>query len=389
MLLKAKIICLGGGANKAGIALMNEIPELASSIMLVNTTLKDIPMEYREHAIELQGDYKGCAKERSVARDIMLSNLKSGYFDYPADDADAMTIIVTSAEGGTGSGATPILAKYISSVYKSHIHIFVFTGFNSDVRGLKNTVDLFKELDSDYTVQSISNKKFLDDAHGNTLKAEGLANKEFINSIKILLGGTITESTQNIDESDLLKLVNTPGFMVIEDVNLGKVKNVDSFNTKLIEAIDDSKYLNVEPTCKRRGTILNISEKESDYVDYENSVLTERFGVPYESFSHIQHIHDHNYLQFIISGLKMPIEDIENAYEEFLKASEEVDKSKDDFFDKQFTTDSPEFDTLRNKESATNIKSAKDDFFNELSGDVLKTTNGKFTKVVELDKEDF
>lgn len=387
MLLKAKILCLGGGANKAGIELMKEIPELASSIILINTTLKDIPTEYRENAVELVGDYKGCAKERAVARDIMISNLKSGDFDYPADQDDAMTIIVTSAEGGTGSGATPILAKYISSVYKTHVHIFVFTGFNSDVRGIKNTVDLFKELDSNYTVESISNAKFLDEAHGNRTKAEQMANKKFCQSIRILLGGTITESSQNIDESDLLKLVNTPGFMVIEDVDLGKVKNVDSYNTKLIEAIDDSKSLNVEPTCKRRGTILNISDKEADYVDYNNEVLKERFGLPFEAFSHIQKLHDHNYLQFIISGLKMPIEDIENAYEEFVKNSDSVDKSKDDFFSKEFVTDSTGFDTLRSKKSTEDVRLAKDDFFSELTEDTVKTEKGKFTKTITVDPE--
>ena len=98
MMLNAKIIGIGAAGNKAAIELMNEIPELQNSIMLVNTTLKDIPMEYREHAVELEGLDKGCAKERSVANNIMMENLKSNKFDYPYDDKDAMTIIVTSAE---------------------------------------------------------------------------------------------------------------------------------------------------------------------------------------------------------------------------------------------------------------------------------------------------
>ena len=44
MMLNAKIIGIGAAGNKAAIELMNEIPELQNSIMLVNTTLKDIPM---------------------------------------------------------------------------------------------------------------------------------------------------------------------------------------------------------------------------------------------------------------------------------------------------------------------------------------------------------
>ena len=367
MMLNAKIIGIGAAGNKAAIELMNEIPELQNSIMLVNTTLKDIPMEYREHAVELEGLYKGCAKERSVANNIMMENLKSNKFDYPYDDKDAMTIIVTSAEGGTGSGASIMLAKYISSVYKTHIHFCIFTGFEDDVRGLKNTVDLFKELDPSYTVEAISNKKFCE-------------------NIRILLGGTITESKQNIDESDLLKLVNTPGFMVIESANLNKIKNVDDYNKRLISATDDSKSLTTEPTCKRFGTILDISDKESYFVDYSNKVFKDRYGVPYESFSHIQNVHEDNTIQFIISGLKMPVEDIEEVYNDFINTRASVDVSKDEFFSKNFSTEANEFDTLTKSEKEKNINSAKADFFNSLGSNptVVESENGTFKKVKKI-----
>lgn len=386
MMLNAKIIGIGAAGNKAAIELMNEIPELQNNIMLVNTTLKDIPMEYREHAVELEGLYKGCAKERSVANNIMMENLKSNKFDYPYDDKDAMTIIVTSAEGGTGSGASIMLAKYISSVYKTHIHFCIFAGFEDDVRGLKNTVDLFKELDPSYTVEAISNKKFLDEAYGNRLKAEELANKKFCENIRILLGGTITESKQNIDESDLLKLVNTPGFMVIESANLNKIKNVDDYNKRLISATDDSKSLTTEPTCKRFGTILNISDKESYFVDYSNKVLKDRYGVPYESFSHIQNVHEDNTIQFIISGLKMPVEDIEEVYNDFINTRASVDVSKDEFFSKNFSTEANEFDTLTKSEKEKNINSTKADFFNSLGSNptVVESENGTFKKVKKI-----
>lgn len=376
MLLKAKVICLGGAANKAGIELMETFPnELSNNVALVNTTLKDIPNEYREFAVELKGDYKGCAKERKIAKDVIMNNLKDGLFDYIHDEED-MAIIVTSSEGGTGSGASVVLAKYIEAVYKVPVHIFIFTGFEEDARGLKNTIDLFHELSPNYTIHVLSNKKFLDDAHGNRLKAEKLANKEFCQLVNILLGGTIVESEQNIDESDLLKLVNTPGFMIIDHCVLGKIKNKDMFNNKVIECIDNSKSLDVEPTCKRRGIILNIFDKEADYVDYENEVLKERFGIPYESFLHVQNVHDGNYIIFIIAGLKMPIEYIDNAYKDFIASSNAVDKSKDDFFSKEFKTDSYGFDTLKSETNDTEslINNAKNDFFKSISSEKKNTT---------------
>lgn len=381
MLLKAKIIGIGAAGNKAAIELMKEVPELVPNIILVNTTLKDIPGTYKENAIELKGQFKGCAKEREVANQIMINNLKSGDFEYPYDENDNMCIIITSSEGGTGSGASIMLAKYISQVYKMHIHFFIFTGFENDVRGLKNTVDLFKELDPDYTVESISNEKFLEESRGNRLKAEQMANKKFCENVRILLGDTITESEQNIDESDLLKLVNTPGFMTIDHITLDKVKNTNEFNVKVTQAIDDSKSLDVEPTCKRMGTILNIDDKSEDYIDYGYSVLKERFGVPYESFTHVQHLHEDNSVEYIVSGLKMPIEIIEETYERFKKESNNVDKSKDEFFGTNFTTDSEGFDSLTSNKKTVNVESSKADFFNSIGVKPDNINKGKFTNI--------
>lgn len=364
MLLNAKIIGVGAAGNKAVIKLHEKYPDIAKDITLVNSTLKDIPAEYRELALQLDGEFRGCAKERGVASDMMLETIKSGNFDYIGDPTESMTIIVTSSEGGTGSGASIMLANYIHQIYKSHIHFFIFTGFEDDVRGLKNTVDLFKELSDEYTVQSISNKSFLEESSGNRIKAEQLANEKFADNINILLGGTINESIQNIDESDLMKLDHTPGFMIIDHVDMSRIKNTKDFNTRLTEALDGAKSLNVEPTCKRMATIIDVKEQNLDFVDYSFDILKKRFGMPFESFRHIQSVHTPEYLDIIIGGLKMPIEDIEDTYNIFKEQQEAVDVSKDEFFNTNYETDAGLFDTLGKKNSsADEIEKAKAAFF--------------------------
>lgn len=369
MLLNAKIFGVGAAGNKACITLMSYMPELADKITLVNTTMKDVPLEYRDKAIELSGPFKGCGKERKKANQIMFDNLKAGTLDYNYDPEDSMCIIVTSSEGGTGSGGSVMLAKYLSQVYKQHIHFYIFTGFEDDGRSLKNTVDLFQELDEAYTVQAISNAKFLDEANGNRVKAEQLANDKFVEDIKILLGGFINESDQNIDESDLLKITKTPGYMVIENIVLDKIKNIKEYNAKLTEALDNSKNMNFEPTCKRYGVILNINEKESDFVDYSNGVLKSRFGVPFESFLHIQNVHQENYVQLIVSGLKLPKDDIITTYNNFMESTAAVDVSKDEFFDMIMNTNADNFDNL-SKTDKVDVSKAKSDFFGPRKTDV-------------------
>ena len=381
MLLNAKIIGMGAAGNKAVIALHKKYPELAKDIVLINSTMKDIPEEYHDISIQLDGEYRGCAKEREVASQMMVDTIQSGHFSYDKDSSECMTIIVTSSEGGTGSGASVMLAKYINQVYHSPIHFVIFTGFEDDVRGMKNTVDLFKELSTEFTVQAISNKKFLSEAGNNRLRAEQLANDKFADNINILLGGTIIKSLQNIDESDMLKLSKTPGFMYIDRVNLSKLKNMEDFNKRLAEVLDDSKSLDVEPTCKRIATILDIKDKNLEFVDYSFDILKKRYGMPFESFSHIQSVHEPEYLDFIVAGLKMPTGDIEEVYNSFREHAKSVDVSEDEFFGKQFVTDTNQFDTLKSKErSQEDIEAAKKDFFKSLNKD-------KEEKVIEVQQD--
>lgn len=391
MLLKAKIIGIGAAGNKAVISLMKKYPEITNDCILINSTLKDVPAEYRDKALEMDGSFKGCAKERYVANQMMYNTLKNGTFEYIQNPEECMTIIVTSSEGGTGSGASVMLAKIIDEVYHSPIHFYIFTGFEDDARGLKNTVDLFKELKQTYVISAISNKKFLDEAAGNRLKAEELANDKFCDDINILLGGTIVESTQNIDQSDLQKLANTPGFMVIENIPMDRIKNVGDYDKRIVDAIDNTKSLITEPSCKRFGTIMNIKDKNLSFVDYSNKVLKERYGSPFEVFTHIQDVHENEYLQVIVSGLKMPVEDIEDAYNSFMESLNGVDRSKDGFFNKSFDTDTSSFDTLSGNYviSKEQERNALDSFFKRAEGKEVKSDNGVFKEINVAVKDEF
>lgn len=378
-MLNVKVIGFGAGGNKGAIALLENgiIPK--ENIVLINSTLKDVPAAYKDMAIKIEGSStdEGCAKEPELANSMMMENLQSGKISLDGITAsgDSMVILICSLEGGTGNGASLVAARYFSEVLEAKVHLFGFGGFEDDARGLKNTVDWFKALSEDYTVEVISNKKFLKDNFNNKIKAEKAANNELVRRVKALIGKNIVESEQNIDNADLRKLTSTPGFMTIETVSLGKVKNVDDFNTALINAIDNSKSLDVEPTCKRMGVVLNIREKTKDYIDGRFEVLRQRYGEPFEFFTHIQDVHEEETVTFIIAGLKMPEEEVESVYNTFLTRMNAVDRSKDAFFNKDFDTDVAGFDVGSNKLSPTQVQAKKNAFFSSSTPSV-KTKNG-------------
>jgi len=365
----AKIIGIGAAGNKAAImAIEAGFPK--DNVMLLNSTLKDIPLNYKDIAIELSGAHKGCGKERDLGKQITFESIKNETLplDSFCDPNDKMVIIVNSSEGGTGCGGSSVLAKYIKGVLKQKVHMFVFVGFEEDPRGLKNTVDYFKEINEEYTVQAISNKKFLKEANGNKLRAETLANEEFVRRIEILLGKDIIESETNIDETDLTKLTTEPGFMTIEYGQLDKIKNIESFNKTVSDIIDNSKSLDIEPTAKRIGVILNISEKTKHNIDYFFNTIKHKFGVPFENYTHVQSVQEPEYIAIISSGMKMPVEDIVTISNKFKETFNKVNSAKDEFFNMDLDTglDTSEFD-MKKQEDPDLAQLDKKNFFNDFS----------------------
>lgn len=386
--MNAKLIGIGAAGNKAAIEVLKQgiLPD--NNIFLLNSTLRDVPAEYKKLAKSFSNNLGGCGKERMVANELILNSLEKGdlHLDGFFNESDDVAILVSSSEGGTGSGATTMLARYIAAVINIPVIVTVFTGFEEDARGLSNTVEYFKELTEDMAVIAISNKKFLDKANGNKIKAEKLANEEFANKVKIILGQMIVDSEQNIDETDLKKIITTTGLMVVEHKEFSKVKNVSMFNDICKELIDTSGSLDYDPTSKRMGVILNINEKTKDFIDWDFSVFKERMGHPFELYTHVQSEGSPEYIAVIASGINLPIDDIKEVYDNYMKESQKINNSQDPFFNKskEFKSSSlaDSFNSVNRKPRLIEDK-AKKEFFNKFKSNSSNNTKSNgFTNTI-------
>lgn len=336
-----KVIGIGAAGNKAAINVVeNKIIDI-DSVMLINSTLRDIPTDYKGLKIEYSGSYGGCGKERKIAYELAMKNLKEGklplkeflHLEEPDKKAE-LVVVVSSTEGGTGSGSSVIIANYIKNVLGIPVHVIGFAGFRDDVRGLKNTVEWFQELKDNFAVECIENSKFLVECRNNAIKAEIAANAEFGKKLGILMGNPIRDSAHNIDKTDLLKVsAKTDGFMMIESVNFEKIKNREQFEQVVIDMIDNTKSLDVKNiSCKRVAVIINIDDACTDYISYKE-ILHERYGTPYETFLHIQHEPDMpEFIAIIIAGIKMPVDEVQKIHNEYQEKMSRVDREVDDFF---------------------------------------------------------
>ena len=361
------VIGMGAAGNKAIIRAMELGIVDKGHAVLINSTEKDIPSDYKDNSIIIGKNLNGCGKERKISKEAILSYLKeTDTFSKIPADVDRV-VIVTSTEGGTGSGSAPILNKYIRNVIGINSSIFAFTGFENDARGMLNTINFMKDLDQDTTIQIISNKKFLTEANGNFIKAQELANDEFCKRLIIMSGAILERSDQNIDDTDLHKLIDAPGLLDITYTDIeDTMKNTEAFNKICSILVDESKSIDFTPTASRLGFIFNGKLSSRDVIDYSFKVFKSKYGEPYEAYTHLQEntSYKKEFIACIASGMKLPIEAVEKTYNEYLDRTSRISKDKDTFFDLIGSFEEPEDDKIFDMKKRE-PKSNKESFFEE------------------------
>lgn len=366
--MKFKIMGVGAAGNKAVMQLVNSKVVDQTNAVLINSTDKDFPTEFKGKTIVLSDDNSGCGKERSVAKEYVVKTLKTDTIDNIFAPDDDSAIIITSLEGGTGSGSAPLIGQYCVGVLGLNVHIIGFMGFEDDPRGLENTVEFFNELNFECDIITIKNSAFLNEVNKNRFKAENLANLELVEKVKVILGSNLVASSQNIDDMDIFKVISTTGYKNIETIYFDKnLMDVDEFNKLCKQMIYNTKSLkSSEPSCNRMGIILNIRPESEDAIDYTFASLKEEYGVPYETFLHKQYDEGRQYITVISSGMKMPLDEVKAIHEKSLAESKKVNKNKDDFFDQLSSmkkdADNSKFDMVRGGRRTSGNKS---DFFKQ------------------------
>lgn len=394
-MLKMQIIGSGAAGNKAVIDLIksNLMDANYTSFALINSTDFDIPAEYRNiSTIFGKNNIGGCGKERNLGKDLYLEDENNGAraLDNIIDINSDVVVVAGSTEGGTGSATVPIITKYITQVLHIPTIAVLFFGFNADARGMQNSIEVCQELGDDIGVISICNSKFMGEANGNNLKAEKLANDKFCKIMRTISGRDIRESYQNIDANDLRKVVLTPGYMSVEEIPF-KAKTRAQYDDEIAFGIAESKSMDSpSPSAKRIAVIYDV-KPAADYVDYNAGMIKEHYGMPYEIFSHVQTNSNSEKATMIISGQKLPTEEVKEIYDEYLRTSARVDKEADGFFDEMNSlkgnAQDSMFNMLGNNKNKPTQKD-RDDFFSsfgkkdpspsekkkEASGPVVKNT---------------
>ena len=350
-MLDLLLLGVGAAGNKACIEAISQRVINEDNVKLINTTLKDIPEEFKNNpkrVIKFSSMLGGCGKEPIKGKKAMFQAIKNKDIDFGSiiNPETKAVVLVTSVEGGTGCGATPVIAKYFSAL-NIPVHVFAFIGFQDESRGVENTLKFFKELPDDVILHTICNSKFLDFTKNYT-KAEIAANKEFVNQLEILMGAGMIPSTQNIDDTDHYKIITTPGYMDIRHIDLSGCKNMELSNQAIIDSFESMSCLEYANTgCKMLAVIVNATQKTQDVIDNRFDVIKRYIGESKEKYRHIQDDGtSEEYMDIIIAGLPYPeegLKDINKKYSNLKSLINGETKALSDIFnDIEFDEDDEE-----------------------------------------------
>lgn len=353
-----KVIGIGAAGNKAVLNAVKIKAIEPKNCLMLNSTTKDFPKDNDikdEHGNEIHiecsliSSIGGCGKERELGKEIMADylnnrNVVQKLRDFITDQEDHV-VIVTSMAGGTGSGSANLLGKFIhTDLFNDEgiiidITIVGFRGFNEDLRELENTLNFLKEIDPDFTVQIIDNNSFMSNSKGNKVVAEKNANIIFAIRLALMAGRKIAPSSQNIDATDLYKLVTTPGYQQIEYAQFDSIKNKDAFDKVIKDMIDNSNGLETVPSCVCFGVMLNVNPDTLNYFDFDYTYLKQVYGQTTETYLHIQYCDDvtdkNEWIAIIVSGLDLPVKELQTIYQQYLQMNSEINDTKsknEDFF---------------------------------------------------------
>lgn len=338
-MLNFQVIGVGAAGNKATLQLIKDQVVSREDVFLINSTDKDIPEDFKSNGrYKVIGDgIDGCGQERSKGRDIAYLALQNHTLDLEAflkPTTDAV-IVITSTEGGTGSGASVVISQFLKDVLDMDVIVFAITGFSEFPRNIWNTIEFFQDMQDSYHIEILSNKNFLSECRGNHLKAEIACNEEISRRVMVLSGQLIKPAEQNIDSRDLKKLSIEPGWGNVEYYEIDeKVKSQTHFTQLVNDMLDNTKSMESTKSQKKLGVMVNLSERELNYVDYGFEEIMDKYGTPYEIYKHIQHLETKHFIAIISSGMKLPIEEFEELYELYTKKTESIDTGKDAFFSK-------------------------------------------------------
>jgi cell division GTPase FtsZ len=265
--MKNLLISLGNCGTQIAKAVANSprLPEEALSIYAIDSQTGNVDMDTiaRINVIPIVSDEKnGSGRNRQRGEAMYKYHEENGAFDEmykEAENSKAPVLVVTSAAGGTGSGACVPVCSALLSRGIQVIPIIICPNMEDPDAYHLNTNDLLLEL-ADAGIETYSlfrNPK-------NTANYTPI-NNDVVKLIEIILGKCYDKTVRDsIDDSDLDVVLSLPGrFIAVA----AEASNVDNLRKEITRKVLNGSQPAWTPEDSENSTLITAYSIKSAYAD--------------------------------------------------------------------------------------------------------------------------
>lgn len=323
---KIAIIGVGNCGSQVALLAQKKYPELFDCIY-INTSEADLSMVKSTDGLKFKigkkDEVEGSGKNRTKMKEYLQEAINDILVNQALQDAivsKKYVFIISSAAGGTGSGAAPVLMEIMRMMFPdtNFIIVTVLPQISASLMEQGNALEFLNELydvlgeSTTYMVYDNENTADLPPTH-----ALEVINENIVEDLRVLSGvDNYATPYESIDEADMESIITTPGRLLVARLNSKLTeKNMEDNNLDemIIKNIKQSAHTETDRNKKviRWGIITYFTDAVNKLYTSELSKLADFIGTPIERFNH-NAINDKNeslnFLYMIASGLS-PIND--------------------------------------------------------------------------------
>jgi cell division GTPase FtsZ len=288
------------GLGACGGNITNLFESKGYSTVYVNSSIEDLNSIKGVHKLHITGA-EGAAKDRKKVLQLAMESFGDIVQKIESIITQKYIVVIFSAGGGTGSGLSTPMLKYLTQIGKTCIPVMALPdGDNSSVKINENAYNACVELMS---IQGLGAAFLLDNSKGDQFSI----NNKFVCELDSFINLKNSSVYGNIDKAERKQILSCPGIAVI-----GKLSKSRSTAPDIIESLHNGIYAEIEG---KNAYYLGISTSNKSLDT--NSIVSSLGGV-YDTFLGIS---DATTIS-IVAGLQWPqkrISKFKNKFEEAVK----------------------------------------------------------------------
>ena len=255
------------GIGQAGSNIVLGFERLGYNTVYLNTSKEDLDsLKYAKHKIHIRGG-EGASKNRKAVLQLAAESIDDILANITSVLTQEYIMIVFSTGGGTGSGLSPAIASYFSSINRKVIIAAVLPDDKESPRTCENSYNTCVDISN---LQNIGAVFLLDNSN---IDNKFTLNDVFVKDIDNLLTLNNCSRFGNIDKSEIKTMLTTPGLSII--TRQSKAKSTAPF---IINGLTNNIYANIE---NKSPIIVGISTTNRS-LNFDDIYC--EIGYPYDDF---------------------------------------------------------------------------------------------------------